>query len=409
MPPVLLHSHHWDTHFLLTIILSAYTLATHLMLHLIILPTWTQYTAPSAPNADLLSVHALTRARTLYLYTLPKLVLTLMQVLFMYETRGFFAWQWWCLACLAVSWGSGVVGQGAGREGVRGMVDSGAVWRLWGSSWVGTAAVVGHAGQWLNKLQLTFTDVQYVDFFHAAIPACVPHFLGFTQWHDQAPAVVLAQMPVLRYLELWFHSTLRREHATPFPHRAVRGGPIKNIEEIENEYGLDVDGYPCRKAIVEYIMCFAYQDIGHVARINLTGYVKTSTRDRWLGVFGALTGREAIEKTIDERMMEIRSIPSKNLPPKCFCPLPCDYPDLSKALPPRRFDDVKRALAQYCFDHDDVAAPESVARNGSRAGKTRQVRYDDPYAWDQAIIPASDGDAVDAQAKGDTKNVSDQQ
>ena len=143
MPPILLPSHHWHTHFLLTITLSSYVLAAHLVINLLLFPTLATLTSTSASPDFRDALQRFIKIRMAYLYTIPKIFLTLMQVLFMYETRGWFLWQWWCLGCLVVSWlGSGAIL----REGLHEKLGvAGTFARLRERSWVGTAAVVGHA------------------------------------------------------------------------------------------------------------------------------------------------------------------------------------------------------------------------------------------------------------------------
>ncbi|KAK4541073.1 hypothetical protein LTR36_008298 [Oleoguttula mirabilis] len=141
MPPTLIHESHWSKLLLATALLSAYCLAGCLMEHLTLFFTWSLVSS----DKDLKIIQQFSGMRTLYIYVLPTIALTLVTATFMYETRGHFWWQWWCMGCLVVSWVSGAVVQGPLQIRVRERQDRVALARLRGSSWVRTGAMVGNA------------------------------------------------------------------------------------------------------------------------------------------------------------------------------------------------------------------------------------------------------------------------
>ncbi|KAK4541072.1 hypothetical protein LTR36_008297 [Oleoguttula mirabilis] len=220
----------------------------------------------------------------------------------------------------------------------------------------------------------------------------------FSEWLETLPA----PLPALRHLELWFQSTLERWCSTPFPHDTLGFPKVHQARQRalygwdERYKGLDFSACPCRKAIIDYIMCFAYKYIKHIPHVSLTGYVKESTRDRWLVALRTRSSREQLETTINERIEKIKRIPLSKLPPECYCPQSCDYTHLESAVHryhenlTRKMDDIQKAIQKYRFDHDDSYVPTRVEKAVAQSSETREVRHDDPYAWDQDVVVRDD-------------------
>ncbi|KAK5120829.1 hypothetical protein LTR85_005896 [Meristemomyces frigidus] len=141
MPITLISESHWDKLMLGLITLSAYCLAASLMEHFTLFYAWSLVSS----DKDLKIIQQFTGTRTLYIYYIPKVALTLMTAAFMYKTKGHFWWQWWCMGCLVVSWVSSAVVQVPLQLRVRERQDRVALAKLRESSWVGTLAMVGNA------------------------------------------------------------------------------------------------------------------------------------------------------------------------------------------------------------------------------------------------------------------------
>lgn len=124
----------------------------------------------------------------------------------------------------------------------------------------------------LSRLQLSFSDAEYFAFFQVALPAYIPE----TSTISHSTAAELLKFPNLRYLELWFRSTIVGND--------LSGRPIDQVAWHPTSHTVTSAGkifcpYPCRHAIVDYILCWAYPFISHIPKVNITGYAKTKTRD----------------------------------------------------------------------------------------------------------------------------------
>ncbi|KAK5715268.1 hypothetical protein LTR17_016869 [Elasticomyces elasticus] len=253
----------------------------------------------------------------------------------------------------------------------------------------------------LNRIQLAMSDFQYILFFGVELPYITSQ-VGATE----PPATVLAKLSGLRYLEICFESIINFYYCNPWPcDRGPYGKYRDHFRSTDGQNAPDVDygGFPCRKAMVDYLLSFAYKYIKTIPHVNLTGCIKQSTRDRWMDIFGAYKLRpETFEQKLLSHIAQIKALEDTELPPRCYCPVPCAYPDFMDAerrrpgryIGPtywndgphtesgdwRHVRDTERAIAGYHFDQDDSTPPVEFTGVGRKREK-REVREGDTYAW----------------------------
>ncbi|KAK5683216.1 hypothetical protein LTS10_004747 [Elasticomyces elasticus] len=256
----------------------------------------------------------------------------------------------------------------------------------------------------LNRIQLKLSDREYARFFGAVLH--LPLF-------DSRPApaaALLAELPGLRHIEICFESVIEMYLASDqrgdtqylagwfFSGRGIKQQLAKHA------------ALPCRKAIVDFLLSFAYKHLKDIPRVNLTGDIKQSTRDRWMIIFSTdECDREAMEARLDAHIGYIKNLPTTDWPAPCYCPVPCESSDMIKAWEashrgPNRFPEVygevgtcwdqyineavhwkhqqaiQCAIDDYRFDHDDLQLPVEYSGIG-RKRERREVRVGDAYAW----------------------------
>ncbi|KAK3679907.1 hypothetical protein LTR78_000284 [Recurvomyces mirabilis] len=143
-----------------------------------------------------------------------------------------------------------------------------------GSLYDGSMFTLGGGLRFLNKLQLTMNNFEYLDFFGTNIGDSSRRM--YYRYGPIAPAAILLDISGLEYLELWFEATLHGELCNPWQvcvADATRGPKLD--ERIEPP------PFPCRKATIDMILSFGYQHIKSIPSVRLTGYIKDSTKDRW--------------------------------------------------------------------------------------------------------------------------------
>ncbi|KAK3658816.1 hypothetical protein LTR56_001687 [Elasticomyces elasticus] len=218
----------------------------------------------------------------------------------------------------------------------------------------------------LNRIQLTFSDTEYAVFFGAELP--------FVPRRSVGPPVAtgLGKLLGIRYLEISFQSTMKRDTCNSWPHDAHH--PRDCVDGDPGSEDVDRGGFPCRKAIVDYLLSFAYKYIKKIPNVNLTGCIKESTRDRWMSI---LHTNESHFPGFDERLSahikQIKNMLAASCPPPCYCPVPCEYLDFAEAwwaarINFRKFNvqekndwrdeqAIERAIKGYHFDHGDSQPP----------------------------------------------------
>lgn len=155
----------------------------------------------------------------------------------------------------------------------------------------------------LSRIQLSLTDDDYLYFFHVKLPG-----LGLAQEyaHHLPQCAALRRLPNLNYLELRFDSPYNKHGYSQIdwdPSNITQSSPgaCKFLQ------------YPCRRTLVDYIMCFAYQHIVHIRSVNITGYVKTETRNHWLRILQDGPNWENHMAAVKMRIDAIQKQPVANL------------------------------------------------------------------------------------------------
>ncbi|KAK3110228.1 hypothetical protein LTR53_015692 [Teratosphaeriaceae sp. CCFEE 6253] len=250
----------------------------------------------------------------------------------------------------------------------------------------------------LSRLQLALSDRDFLHFIGADVECAEPHRI-YSDFPG-CPAVALSTMPNVRYLEFYFESI----HSCKGCLRPC-AKPIRDDQNGNDEPGLTTGACelerPCRKAMVDYVLCFAYEYVKHISKINLTGYIKDSTKQRWLRLLHIVYDRRNSDvQRLDERLEALRSTPASEWPRECFCPEPCGHPewhgehdtdrpwswalgeqlDGYTDLEERSGRKVREVLSRYQFDHHD-SHPPVVEEVIGEARRGRKIRYDDPHAW----------------------------
>lgn len=117
-------------------LLSAYCLAGCLMEHFTVFHAWQLTTSDS----DLKRIQNSTGKRTLYLYVIPKVVVTLLALYHIGDDR----LEGLCIACLAISWLSSFALQIPMQLEIREGASRVALGRLVQTTWIRTLAMIGH-------------------------------------------------------------------------------------------------------------------------------------------------------------------------------------------------------------------------------------------------------------------------
>lgn len=81
----------------------------------------------------------------------------------------------------------------------------------------------------------------------------------------------------------------------------------------------------CQRVIVDWILTFAKEQIEHIPRVILTGYIKKSTKAKWDAIFERARQGEDIQAEISNAQEAIRSWPLDDLPPSCKCSTLCAF------------------------------------------------------------------------------------
>ncbi|KAK4565707.1 hypothetical protein LTR86_003555 [Recurvomyces mirabilis] len=143
---------------------------------------------------------------------------------------------------------------------------------------------VGPRLPFLNKLQLSLNDEAYYFFFGVELRA---EDIG--TWRELPDASLLRELKSVRSLEINF---------------------LSPIHELQSSYGIPrVAGSEssstlgCRKAVHDIILTFAFEHIRHFPTIKLSGFLKTSTRDRWEPILKTMESRRTYAKQVRFRKL----------------------------------------------------------------------------------------------------------
>ncbi|PPJ53751.1 hypothetical protein CBER1_04582 [Cercospora berteroae] len=200
----------------------------------------------------------------------------------------------------------------------------------------------------LTRLQLTFSDTQYIGFFHLILPG-----LRHLVYQDDHHTTALLQLPQLKYLELWFDAPLDPERSNVW-HLQWETQPSLDIEKYAK-----VHRFPCRKTMIDWILTAAFPYIQHIPTVNVTGYVKAVTRTKWLEIFRNKRARESQLAQVQEKLRELETLNREQVPPPCSCPTSC-YHD------PAWGDVATWTAEDYRFDFDDEGFEDMPPAVGHR-------------------------------------------
>ena len=175
------------------------------------------------------------------------------------------------------------------------------------------ASTISHAPQslWANmtRVQLAFSDFEYFGFFDLELPGIDKAELAkktiprkaYSQTPSTINASVLRQLPALKYLELWFNSPLNPYACSPWY-------ATNTADAKEKDPEINRRRFPCRKTMVDYILTAAFPHVQHIQHLNITGYVKTSTREHWLSIFRNHNDRPNQLAKVEQKLREMKTL-----------------------------------------------------------------------------------------------------
>jgi hypothetical protein len=126
---------------------------------------------------------------------------------------------------------------------------------------------------WLNRLQLCFTNDDFLWFFGVNVPSDTGqriwrHGPG---WQDAGGRLIMS-LSTLKDLQLKFRRITHRGYGTPFNRHENGWLPCHEV---------------CQRTIVDGIMALATPWIKHIDKVTLIGDVRTCTKKKWEGILYA--------------------------------------------------------------------------------------------------------------------------
>ena len=173
-------------------------------------------------------------------------------------------------------------------------------------------------------------------------------------------AGLLARLPQLRSLELYFDA-LKADFANPW-----------SSADLSNRGRKFTAGrLPCQKVLADWILAYAYRYLRLVPEVKLSGYIKTSVRQKWERILGSSRRGESdaeVEKLI--ACIETLAEDANEVPPRCYCSKRCCWMDVElntfqrSAICPAPFvprhgrpmptrAELDHAFSRWVFDFDD--------------------------------------------------------
>lgn len=157
-----------------------------------------------------------------------------------------------------------------------------------------------------KRVQLAFHLRELPEFFRVDIPGIHLNTRHMHPHNVYPPlAQQLKQWTNLEYLEIYFGSTFNQVDTSPWA----------SLLRFNRALWPGIDGsiYPYRRVLVDWIMLFAFEHLKHIPSVNLTGYVKTSTRQKWLGLLGKGADREKAAEQVKQELAALKALPCKDL------------------------------------------------------------------------------------------------
>ncbi|KAF2500931.1 hypothetical protein BU16DRAFT_185878 [Lophium mytilinum] len=166
----------------------------------------------------------------------------------------------------------------------------------------------------LTHIGLSLSLMEYIYFFGVRVQP----WLDEGRITSPPPAQeFFCNVPTLQRLGIKFPSPMYGQFTDPWC-----------IDRCEKNYRGPEGELPmgCHNTVVDWIMIFATQYVGHIPKVYLEGYVKNSIQAKWRGIFDSQNSGTEID--LRNEMTAIELIPFEDLPPKCDCAYPCDNRDI---------------------------------------------------------------------------------
>lgn len=199
---------------------------------------------------------------------------------------------------------------------------------------------------------ILFFDVQAAPFNYTAYQTQLVHY------RIQGDAKVLRDLPFLQSLRLHFRSTISAADDSAWQYT----GTFNGHEWYCDFRGMrDREGFatPCQKILVDWILTYAKDYIQHTPQVQLTGYLKDSTKEKWERI--PADERAGVQHDMEEGKRAVQTWPTDDLPPRCHCSSPCAFYKYNtvvehrecRYLPnlPQRYAD--KLISGYVFDFAD--------------------------------------------------------
>jgi hypothetical protein len=229
--------------------------------------------------------------------------------------------------------------------------------------------------EWINRIELEFSDSQYFQMFGVEVTPDI------TLDASKSEGQLFSRAPNLKDLRLGFrnpYDVVRGKNSTPW-------NDFYQQHRREDWFKDNHDHDPCRVAIVDYVLTFAFPHIKHIPIIRLTGCVKTYQKLKWERILAT----EYIQRHENYRthgfdyQTELSEILRPTLvfwTPPCSCPLSCDRNKRDNSI---EIED---------FDHDDAFTPDMLERR-------LRLPMDHPYRETFFDPRVSEDDVDDARAE----------
>ncbi|KAK3643969.1 hypothetical protein LTR56_009821 [Elasticomyces elasticus] len=206
----------------------------------------------------------------------------------------------------------------------------------------------------LRRLQLCFTNREYIDFFRVNLPP----FNQDPSWTGVAGAAVLKKLELLNDLETFFRPPTSRK-ASPW-HDSSLSMLFRCTPRTRSTHAFH-EGY-----------------IPKGVEVKVTAYVKTMTKEKWERMLNDKTSTDH-KPSIEQQKAEIRGTRNIDLPPECLCHVQCEYREINQFHEEsgnqglsgfdvlkygQRPHHIKRHYRSYRFDHGDDGFRGRPSRRG---------------------------------------------
>ncbi|KAK4541078.1 hypothetical protein LTR36_008303 [Oleoguttula mirabilis] len=158
----------------------------------------------------------------------------------------------------------------------------------------------------LRRIQLALRNDEYVLLFTVRLPGVN----NPADWSYQDPSMsVWNMLPNLKYINVDFQSTAGSGYS-PWCRSMYRRHP--DVSDDDEFARMDFDRLPCQKVLLHWMLCFAAKHIIHIPTIELTGFLKTCTKQKWEAILYDRS-RTDYMNIIKEEQQAIVALPLENL------------------------------------------------------------------------------------------------